>query len=274
VESGHKIEDVAALLEFSPAKLSRVETGQVAARVQDVRELLAAYHADPATGDYLLSLTRASRQHHWSDQYPDAIPDTAREYLGLEASAATIYTYATHTIPALLQTPDYAASLESTRPGSHPDLATQHAAILGHRQQRLTQPSPPMLHAVIDESALHRHAGTDEVMNHQHAALIDTATRPHITVQVLPLSAGALSYAATPFTILTFPHPSQPPIVYTPTGAGGTTYTDTETVRQHHHDFGRLRAKAHPPDTSITLIQKTARTVRTSHTASDWLPRT
>ena len=59
------------------------------------------------------------------------------------------------------------------------------------RQQRLTSEDPLILRAVITEAVLRREVGGPDVMRDQARWLVEVATLPNVTVQVLPFSAGA-----------------------------------------------------------------------------------
>ena len=72
------------------------------------------------------------------------------------------------------------------------------------RQQRLTSEDPLILRAVINEAALRRVVGGPDVMRDQSRRLVEIATLPNVTVQVLPFSAGAHPGMTGPFTTLRF----------------------------------------------------------------------
>src|SRR6202453_4917178 len=59
--SHRTLEEVADHLECSPAKVSRIENGQVAVRIQDARELLDLYGVDEEQRELLLQLVRQAR---------------------------------------------------------------------------------------------------------------------------------------------------------------------------------------------------------------------
>src|SRR5258707_10165483 len=61
VASQLTLEEVAGHLECSPAKISRIENGQVAVRIQDARELLDLYEVDEQRGEQLLQMVRQAR---------------------------------------------------------------------------------------------------------------------------------------------------------------------------------------------------------------------
>jgi len=82
------------------------------------------------------------------------------------------------------------------------------------RQKVLTQPSPPKLWAVLDEAALHRPPNGPATMRDQVRHLLELADLPNVTVQVVPFTAGPHAAAGGPFTILRFPAPDMPDVVY------------------------------------------------------------
>nr|WP_211241217.1 DUF5753 domain-containing protein [Pseudonocardia spinosispora] len=86
------------------------------------------------------------------------------------------------------------------------------------RQTIFDQPYPRQLHAVINEAALLRTVGSAEVMRAQLLKLRQAAERPEITIDVLPLNAGAHAAMNGSFTLLDFPDPSEDPsVVYVET---------------------------------------------------------
>src|ERR1700691_6567140 len=92
---GLTIEEVAQRLEWSMAKISRIENARVSVLPRDVKFLLREYglsEQDDAW-ELLLTLARESRTKGWWQQYGDAIPDWFQVYVGLEAEAATVHKY-------------------------------------------------------------------------------------------------------------------------------------------------------------------------------------
>ena len=60
---------------------------------------------------------------------------------------------------------------------------------------------------ILDEAVLHRQVGGPAVTGQQLTALAETATRPNVTLQVLPFTAGANAGMDGQFVILAFPDP-------------------------------------------------------------------
>jgi hypothetical protein len=70
------------------------------------------------------------------------------------------------------------------------------------RQALLTKRNAPTLHAIIDEVVLRRPVGPPGVVQRQLQHLLTCAQRANITLQVLPLSAGATPGLEGPIVIL------------------------------------------------------------------------
>ncbi|HEX5496689.1 MAG TPA: helix-turn-helix transcriptional regulator, partial [Mycobacteriales bacterium] len=60
--AGKSLDDVASYLDCSAAKVSRIETGRLLARIPDVRHMLDLYGITGTPRDDLLDLVRQSRQ--------------------------------------------------------------------------------------------------------------------------------------------------------------------------------------------------------------------
>jgi hypothetical protein len=91
----------------------------------------------------------------------------------------------------------------------------RHVSIRMRRQQLLTQPGAPRLWAVLDESALRRPWGGPEVMRAQLEHLLRITELPNVTLQIMPFRVGPHAAAGGgSFTILRFPQPDLPDLVY------------------------------------------------------------
>jgi hypothetical protein len=71
---------------------------------------------------------------------------------------------------------------------------------------------PPYLIFVIDEQVLRRPVGGRAVMHEQLLHLVFLTAQPHVTLRVVPLSAGAHAGMNGPFWLLE--HTDRPPVVY------------------------------------------------------------
>ena len=119
---GWTAEQVAGRLEFSPSKVSRLETGQRGASARDIRDLCELYGVDGQERQHLMDLASEGKQRAWWQ--PLGLPYST--YVGLEAEAASISDYGLGIMPGLLQTPDYARSVvRAAVPKWVPDVVEQ-----------------------------------------------------------------------------------------------------------------------------------------------------
>jgi transcriptional regulator with XRE-family HTH domain len=253
---GHTLETVAEHLECSPAKISRIESGQVGARVQDVREMLDFYGVGGADRDELLALVRQAKQPAWWNRYSSVVPDSLQTLIGLEVEASTISTFENYAVPGLLQTADYARELLSTRADLPSEDIDAIITVRTRRQELLNRPEPPAYTAVLDESILRRPVGDATVMDQQYAKLIDLAGRPKVTLQVLPFAAGAKIGGSYVYVILGFESLAEPKVVYTETMTEPHYLNKAEEVGRYVATFDAFRSYALDPAESVALIER------------------
>jgi transcriptional regulator with XRE-family HTH domain len=256
-ESGRTLEEVAAVLECSPSKISRIETAAVTCRVQDLRDLLDVYAVPAADRPPLIDLARQSRGRGWWYSYSDLIGEPFQTLVGLEDEASRIMLYEPHGIPGLLQTPEYAQAVMGRARDFSADEIAQGLDLRMHRQAILDRDPPPELHVVLDEAALRR-APAVEVMAGQYEKLLAVAARSACTVQVLPLAAGLNPYGPVPFAILWFADSAEPQAAYAELPSSEHLIDRTAAVGAYLTAFNDLRGCALPPAESADLIRRIA----------------
>jgi hypothetical protein len=129
------------------------------------------------------------------------------------------------------------------------------------RQRILDRESPPELWCLIGEHALHNRIGTEAVMADQLAYLAEISSRPHITIQVVPVAAQYYSgLASGAFFIGTVDNAD---VVHFETVVQGMTVHEPEIVKQAVFAFDRLRAEALPVSASQEFIAKVGRAWKT-----------
>jgi transcriptional regulator with XRE-family HTH domain len=255
--AGMTIEHVAKSLECSDSKISRIETARVRATPRDVRDLLALYGVTGTRQAGLIQLAREARQTGWWHQAYGDLP--VRALVGLEDAAASISYYVQQLIPGLLQTEDYArAVLRAIRLDLGPAEVERRVGLRMARQSLLTRDEPPELWAVIDEAVLRRVVGGQEVMRQQLKRLAEAAARPNVTLQVLPFTAGEHAGMDGPFTILGFPDPADPDVVYLEHTTSDLYLEDPEATTRYARLFDHLRAESLGPDDSAEFFAMVA----------------
>ncbi len=250
-----------ATIRASHSKISRLELGRTGFKQRDVADLLTLYgvHGD-AERDTLLALAERANALAWWHEYSSVVPDWFETYLGLEPAASVIRTYEVQFIPGLLQTEDYARAIVDLAHYDAPPSETEKRVSLRMRRQRLLhRPNPPKLWAVIDEAALRRPIGDSETMRAQIRHLIEIAELPHVTIEILPFSAGGHAAAGGPVTILRFPEDEIPDLVYLEQLTSAVYANKTSDVDTYWHIMNRLVIQAEPPNASVAVLHKILR---------------
>lgn len=252
-DAGLTANQVSSKLEWSKGKLSRMETNQwIRPDIGDMRHLLELYGVtDEDRRAAILDLARESRQLGWWTDYRDVFADS---YVEFEAEASRIQTYEPLFIPGLLQTPEHATSLGQGSLSRDPAAIERRVQARMERQQLLTHEDPVQLWAVIDEAALIRQIGTPDMRREQLLRLMNTAPMDHVTVQVLPLSAGAHPGLTGGFSIMDFPDVGDPSIVYVETGPNGLYMESRAELDRYRLMFQHISATALSPDASIAYL--------------------
>jgi hypothetical protein len=247
------VERVAEQLLCSPSKVSRMETGQRAATLRDVRDLCRIYGVtDQAETARLMDLAREGRQQAWWQPYD---LDYFAPYVDLEQAAISLSCYQSTIVPGLLQTVDYAKAMYA---GSLPSEFTterrdQLIDVRLRRQQVLTRVLPPNFSTVLDEAVLYRAVGGSGVMSAQLRHLIEVARLPNVTLQVVPFDAGAHPAMDDLFTVLKF-GTEVPTVVYVE-GLMGHLYLERDReVARYEQVFRHLSSIALSPRETIELI--------------------
>lgn len=253
-ETGLTIDQVAEALECSQSKVSRIETGQVSATPRDVRDMLALYRVSDAQREAMVQIAREARQPGWWQKFVD-VPDGVPAYVGLETAATSIDIYMSVIVPALLQTADYArAVIGAVRPDLPGAEIDRRVELRLRRQALLDQDSPPALRVLLDDTVLRRPVGGEKVMAAQRRRLLEDAARPAVTLQVLPVEAGAHAGMDGPFTIFGFPAPAERDVVALDSAADALYLEGAEDVARYRRVFGLLLPAALTPEASAGRI--------------------
>jgi transcriptional regulator with XRE-family HTH domain len=254
--AGLTCEEVAARLDCSASKISRIETGRVSVSPRDVRDMLAIYGVTGDRRDSLIQLARESRQKGWWQAYADSVEPHLATYLAMESEASQIRQYNVARIPTLLQTEDYAhAVITAGRAGTgrYPGTPDRMVEMLMERQ-RLAAASLPNMWVVLDEAALRRQVGGREVMREQIKALISLSSLPNVSLQFIPFISGEYISMDLPFVILSFPDAADPDIACIGYQTGLLWIENITEVDRYELFFHYLQATALSLDDSSALM--------------------
>jgi transcriptional regulator with XRE-family HTH domain len=256
-------EDAAGRLDWSPSKISRIETGQTAPSPADLRRLLDLYEVSGSQRGRLELLGQSAGQRGWWDAYADTLGPEYTALIGLEAEAESVRWYAPMLVPGLLQTEQYArAVISSGLLIAPPGEIERRVQVKMNRQRVLSRDTPLLLDVVLDEAAVLRTVGGTEVMQEQLAHLATMAARPSITVQMLPLGAGAHPATTGEFTILRFPDLIAPDVVYLENMTTDLYVEREADVYRYGMAFDRLRALALSAEKSAEFITRAADNIK------------
>jgi hypothetical protein len=257
-EAGLSREEAGAAIRASEWKLHRLENGQVGFKERDVVDLLRLYGVtDPGEVAALVELAHQANQPGWWQPYGDLLPLWFRAYVDLESAAAVIRTYEGQLVPGLLQTTDYMrAVIGGAYLGAAPEEVERRVTLRLGRQQLLRRPDGPRLWAVVDEAALRRPAGGPEVMRAQLERLIDAARLPNVTLQILPLGAGAHPAMVGAFSILRFADQELPDVVYLEHLTNAVYLDKREDLDQYLHVMESISVRSQPPDKTAEILAK------------------
>ncbi|KIA60081.1 helix-turn-helix domain-containing protein [Nocardia vulneris] len=222
-------------LEWSEAKIWRIETGQTSLRSLDVEAMCKVYGAPSDLIGPLTALARETKARGWWTAYGDVIAEGFEVYIGLEEAATRLSTYENELVPGLLQTEDYTrALLTAARPDMPANELDRRVQLRMARQALVTRAHAPLhLDVVISESVLWRRIGGDAVTAAQLEHLRRMCDLPNVRIQVAPTDSGYHDgMDSGRFVMLEFPElrageSPEPPVVYVESFTG-PVYLDKE----------------------------------------------
>ncbi len=254
-ERGWTVEQVAEQLEFSPSKVSRLETGHRGASARDIRDLCDLFGVGDQRRQQLLDLAAAGKQQAWWQSRNISYS----HYVGLEAAATVISDFGLGVVPGLLQTADYGrAVLRSTRPALAENVIEERVASRLERQRLLTSDNAPQFEAVIDEGVMHRVAGSSRIMRAQLHQLIAVSESPGFDIRLLPYKSGLMPSSINKFILLTFAEATVPEIVFIEHLAGDLYLDRADEVAAYEETFSLMREMAEPPARTRDIMRSVA----------------
>jgi DNA-binding XRE family transcriptional regulator len=185
------------------------------------------------------------------------VPEWLTHYESLVQAAGELAEIEFYLIPALLQTRDYAASVQRRDWQQLDDDQTEaRVAKRLSRQAVLDRSDHPLeLTTLLPESTLREAAAGPEVMNDQLEHLVQLAERPNIDIQTIPADGRANS-AVGGFQLLTRPNGTVPFMASTVDVGGVRYHEDPDVITKFVDRFAFLTSVALSPGDSIAHIKE------------------
>jgi DNA-binding XRE family transcriptional regulator len=240
----------------SRSKISRMENGRVRFKTRDVDDLLTLYGVhDRQVRDRLLAIAEQANTPGWWSKYDDILPDWFEAYLGLEGAASVIRSFELQFVYGLFQTEAYARAVTTlgNKTASAEEI-DRRVSVRLKRQNVLTLPEPPQVWSVMDEAVLRRPVGGRKVMRDQLAHLIEVASLPLVTIQVVPFAGGGHAAAGGSFTVLRFAEPDVSDIVYIEQLTSALYLDGPEDVEHYVEVMNELSTEALTPARSAAFL--------------------
>ncbi|GAA2548075.1 MULTISPECIES: helix-turn-helix domain-containing protein [Streptomyces] len=191
----------------------------------------------------------------WEDVKKVRYPKSVRALADLEAKAVEIGVYVGLSIHGLLQTPEHARALfEAWQPPYSEEEVERLVAARMARKSIFERSPAPALSFVLEEGTLRRRVGGTMVWRQQLEHLLEVARLRNVTLQVMPMSAGAHPGLGGRIEVLKFADG---------TAAGradgafqGRPTSDPKQLRILELRYGTIRAQALMPRESLAFVEQ------------------
>ena len=248
---------VAEAMDWSVSKLIRIEKGENKISVTDVQALLFHYGVrDDARIAEMVGMTRAIRQSKtaWMEKYRGSFSEQFAKFVELETAAIRIRQSQLNIVSGLLQTPDYAHAL--VKSAGRPDDVVERGVEIRMHRQAVLDPDGPEIFIILDESVLHRVIGNEGVLRRQLQRIKDVAALDHVTVQILPFSAGVHPAMKGSFSILEFSEGEEDFALLLEHPSRDELLTSGPELKEYLNHFLQLEAFALPAEDTPKVIDR------------------
>jgi hypothetical protein len=255
-KAGLRSVEVARGLGWPQSKVSRLETGDRRTDPMDLAMYLGHCKLTQEEARPLLALANEPDEGFWLRPHGKQLPDRLLTYVMNEAAASAIWWFEPTLVPGLLQTREYAAEVIRGLVTVEPDQVQGQVDARLARQELLKRRDPPETQFFINEAVLHYPIGGPRVMNEQLLHLMFSATRPQITIRIVPLSAGA--HAATGGRFVMMGYHDRQPVVWLESTAVSTLVEDREVMKTYRAIRSELHRIALDEEQSRSLLASRA----------------
>jgi transcriptional regulator with XRE-family HTH domain len=222
---------------MSQAKISKLETGQTTASVEDVERLASVLGAPPDQATALVDQAKslATQLLTWRAMRRRGLVDRQQSFHDLEAQARLIRVFQPSLVPGLLQTAEYARQvfLRTGMAGTAANVAAAVQARLD--RQALLFDSTRRFEFLVTEAALRNRICPQTVMTVQIDRISALASLQNVTLGYIPMTAELDVVPLNGFTLF------DDQAVYVETISAELIHRDDREVSLYAETFERLR---------------------------------
>ncbi|MBB5155492.1 helix-turn-helix domain-containing protein [Saccharopolyspora phatthalungensis] len=253
IGSGLTAAELAKATGMSASKVSRFENCESGIYLDDLEKLLDFYRPSKKRRVELLDIARHADERGWLRLSNANLPEDWQTWTDFEYEASALLNYEPLVVPGLLQTPEYTrAIIDATGRLSAREVDSLVSARMA-RQGLLGKEEPLELHVIIEETALTRPIGPDGALERQLRHLADAASRPNITIQVMPHDAGLHPGLNGSFVILEYG--SEASLVLLEHKTVNLFMDEDDQLAVYSAAWDELVGKAKEPGDSVKILQ-------------------
>ncbi|MFD0856841.1 DUF5753 domain-containing protein [Actinomadura adrarensis] len=178
-------------------------------------------------------------------------PNWFRQFTQYEQKSTSIKVHHADVIPLPLQTDEYTWAY--VQAGNSKDFRAEQAARLARKCAIRDRDNPPYLWLLVGEAALAQQVGGRSVMRDQLQHLLTMSELPHVSLRVLPFTAGANPGVDGYFQVISL---NDREIAYAGAQKGGRLIEDPSEVKEFSFMFDRIGAMAASENDSRALIKR------------------
>lgn len=246
-QTNFSLEEAAALAQWSPSTMSRIETGKRHIFPEDVATVSTIYQLPIAQREELIEAARAGDNSGWWDLALPGVPMDMGSLASYEADAFRLTDWSVNLIPGLLQTYRYAVGLMRSGDVAASDIEARWMARL-RRQQILGAVD---YSAFVGEAALRTPFGGRDAQREQLQTLMAARTRG-ILVRVL--AAHCPTNLVTHSWLLMEFHNTTP--VVNVEAINGSVFLHDEVAQSYLHLAAELDRLALSASASLALMRE------------------
>jgi transcriptional regulator with XRE-family HTH domain len=274
-QAGLLIEDAAATLECSTAKISRLENGKGRPFQRDVRDLLALYApAGQGREQELYELAEAGRQSDWIDDYREFLqgevfhgqlaPDSGGRFVTMERDASELKLFECDYVPGLFQSAEYIEAICRYSYPDRPERELRNFIRLRLKRQEavLDRRDHARISVVMSELVALRRAVPAEILSAQLWELVKRLRGElnWVNFRVTNLIDEPHAALGGPFHVIKFADPNDQDVVYLE-GREEPDYLESDTAVLRYESFFNSLEKVSLPraDSLDRLLEIAAR---------------